>query len=78
MCISRVRDFKHREDDVGFGVFVGIATTAIVWYSLEYTMDQLIIVETLATKDGEMPILGDDKSRSSITKIKNINSNNDI
>ena len=54
MCITRVRDFKHREDDVGFGAFIGFVTTAIVWYSLNYIMNQLTLSETLATKDGEI------------------------
>lgn len=53
VSITRVQDFKHREDDVGFGAVVGFIVTGIVWHTMEHIMDQLTVAQSLASKDSK-------------------------
>ena len=46
VCVTRIQDFKHREDDVAVGALIGMFTVSIIWRSLQLSIDQQALVHS--------------------------------
>ncbi len=54
VAVTRIQDFKHREDDVGFGAIIGAICGCLGFHSVEIVLKRLRALSDQAMKDGPL------------------------